>query len=75
MFKSKALKDTTIDTIYPHHAKALQVAGIAPENFPTFKELENLRIQQTTEERDACKQIARDIYQEDVAECREFGTE
>ena len=39
---SKRLENVTLDTIYPHHAKALTIAGIAPKTFPTFKELETL---------------------------------
>jgi len=38
--KSKSLDNTTIDKVYPHHSRALQIAGIAPEKFPTFKEIE-----------------------------------
>ena len=30
--KSKVLEDIKIDTIYPDHAKALQIAGIAPKS-------------------------------------------
>ena len=41
--RSKKLDKTTIDEIYPHHAKALKVAKTAPEKFPTFKKIENLR--------------------------------
>ena len=41
--RSKKLDDTPIDEIYPHHAKALKIAEIAPEKFPTFKEVEALR--------------------------------
>ena len=43
--RSKKLDDTPIDEIYPHHAKALKIAKIAPEKFPTFKEIETLRNQ------------------------------
>ena len=53
--KIKLLGDVTIDTIYPHHAKALQTAGIAPKTFPTFKEIENLRNLKTKEEREKLK--------------------
>jgi hypothetical protein len=34
--RSKELENVTIDKIYPHHAKALQIARIAPKIFPTF---------------------------------------
>ena len=40
---NKARQNTTIDKAYPHHAKALQIAGIAPKKFPTFQEIETLR--------------------------------
>ena len=48
----KAHQNTTIDETYPHHEKALKIAGIAPNKFPTFQELENLRTTTTKEERD-----------------------
>ena len=41
--KSQSLKGIKLDEAYPHHARALRIAGIAPKIFPTFKELENLR--------------------------------
>ena len=41
--KSKKLDHVRIDKIYPEHAEALKTAGIAPDEFPTFKELEKLR--------------------------------
>ena len=41
--KSKKLDDTPINKVHPHHSKALQIAGIAPEKFPTFKEIETLQ--------------------------------
>lgn len=31
--------DTTIDKLYPDHAKALKIAGLTPKKFPKFKEL------------------------------------
>ena len=52
---SKRLENVTLDTIYPHHAKALTIAGIAPKKFPTFKELETLRNLKTKEEREELK--------------------
>ena len=53
--KSQSLEDTKLDKAYPHHAKALQIAGIAPKVFPTFKELETLRNLTTKEERENLK--------------------
>ena len=53
--KSKALEDIKLDTIYPDHAKALQIAGIAPKIFPAFKEIETLRNLKTKEEREELK--------------------
>ena len=50
--KSKALDNVRIDTIYPRHAKALKIAGIAPDTFPTFKELEKLRELKSKEEKE-----------------------
>ena len=54
---SKALENVRIDTIYPHHSKALQTTGIAPKTFPTFKEIENLRNLKTKEEKDKLTEI------------------
>ena len=47
----KAHQNITIDETYPHHARALKIAGIAPKKFPTFKELENLRTTTMKEKR------------------------
>eukprot|EP00957_Ditylum_brightwellii_P028231 2132306-Ditylum_brightwellii.AAC.1 len=33
------LGGTRIDEIYPEHAEALRKAGLAPEFFPTFREI------------------------------------
>ena len=52
---SKTLEDVRIDTVYPHHAKALRIAGIAPKTFPTFKEIEDLYNLQTKETKDELK--------------------
>ena len=53
--KSKTLDNTTIDNIYPHHAIALQIAGIAPKVFPTFFELEKLHKKNTKSDRELKK--------------------
>ena len=37
--KSKKLDDTPIDEVYSHHSRALKISGIAPNKFPTFKEI------------------------------------
>ena len=48
-----------IDKIYPKHAAALKIAGIAPDIFPTFSELETLRGQKTKEEKEIEKKEKR----------------
>lgn len=50
--KSKVLEYITLYTIYPDHSKVLQIAGIAPRIFPTFKEIKTLRNLKTKEERE-----------------------
>ena len=47
---TKAHQITIIDEAYPHHSKVLQIAGISPEKFPTFQEIETLRTTITKEE-------------------------
>ena len=49
---NKMDKTTTIDNIYPHHAAALKIAGIAPKMFPTFLKMEKLRIKFTKSEKE-----------------------
>ena len=49
--RTKELENVPIDKIYPHHAKALQIAGIAPKTFPTFRELDELSNKLTPEEK------------------------
>jgi len=34
-------KDVPLDTLHPEHAKALKVAGLAPEKYPTLGEVLN----------------------------------
>ena len=53
--KSKSLENVNIDTTYPHHAKALQNAGITPKNLPIFKKIINLCNLKTKEEREKLK--------------------
>ena len=50
--KSKKLEKVKIDKIYPLHCQALKVAGLAPKEFPTFLELEKLRMQRSTAEKE-----------------------
>ena len=37
--KSESKLNSTIDSLYPNHAKALQIAELAPSSFPTMKEI------------------------------------
>ena len=46
-----------IDTVYPHHAKSLETAGIAPKTFPTFKEIDKLCSLKTKEEKEEMKKL------------------
>ena len=57
--KSKKLENVRIDKVYPKHAAALKIAGIAPDIFPTFSELENLRGKKTKEEKEIEKKEKR----------------
>eukprot|EP00957_Ditylum_brightwellii_P148673 11319180-Ditylum_brightwellii.AAC.1 len=53
------LEPVKLNPIYPDHAKALTIADVAPEEFPTFREIwkkedENLTDQEKKKRRDRC---------------------
>ena len=50
--KNHKLDNTKVNEIYPKHAAALKIAGIAPEVFPTFLELEKIRNKITKSEKE-----------------------
>ena len=54
--KSKQLEKTKIKKICLIHCQALEIAGLAPKEFPTFLQLEHLRKQRTTKEKEDEKQ-------------------
>jgi hypothetical protein len=65
--RTKELENVTFDKIYPHHAKALQIARIAPKIFPIFRQLDELNNNLATDEkiikkREKEKKRKRDTY-------------
>ena len=67
--KNKKLDNTTIDKIYPLHADALKIAGIAPKIFPTFFELEKLRNKFTKSEQEMKKKAKEKKRKRDTFFC------
>ena len=60
--ENKALEDTKLNVAFPQHAKALEIAGIAPNIFPTSKEIKNSEIsRQKRREKNYRRKKKRDV--------------